>query len=176
MNFFPSVLASFLIFTLTSCSSVSKKDCAKDMREFGYEHGRKGMSSLIDEVRSTCGRDNPAIDFSAYESGLEAGWSEFCTPFNGYRMGAKGDLYKSFCPPERENLFHERFLIGKKVYEKKDQARELQEKIMDLSEDGKELTSPASREELSSYKNELHELNKEIQRLEQSGMSNAHLN
>lgn len=146
------------------------------MNKFGYDHGSKGLSNLIEDIRKTCLKRTPDIDLAAYQKGFEAGWNEYCTPFNGYRMGAKGDLFKSFCPAEKEPLFHERFLIGKKVYEKKDQVRELQEKIMDLSEDGKDLTNPASHEELNRYKNELQDLNKEIQHLEQQGMSNVRIN
>lgn len=146
------------------------------MTDFGYDQGRKGQSNLIEDIRKTCLKRNADIDLAGYQKGFEGGWKEYCTPFNGYRMGAKGDIYKSFCPAEKEPLFHERFLLGKKVYEKKDQVRELQEKIMDLSEDGKDLTNPSSRDELNAYKNELRDLNKEIQHLEQQGMSNVHIN
>lgn len=165
-----------LSFAFTSCSSISREDCSKDMRDFGYEHGRKGMSNLLEDVRKTCQKHEPPVDLARYQTGFEAGWTEYCTPFNGYRMGVKGDLYKSFCPPEREDLFHDRFLIGKKVYDKKDQAKELEEKILDLSEDGKDLTSPSTHDELNRYRTELRDLNKEIQGLEQQGMSNVHIN
>lgn len=146
------------------------------MRDFGYDQGRKGQSNQLEDIRKTCLGRNPDINLTAYQAGFEAGWSEYCTPFNGYRMGAKGDIYKSFCPTEHEDLFHERFLIGKKVYDKKDQARDLEEKIMDLSKSGKDLTSPATHDELARYKNDLRDLNKEIQALEQQGLSNVHLN
>lgn len=146
------------------------------MREFGYDHGRKGLNNLIEDVRKTCSRQGPALDLAKYQTGFEAGWTEYCTPFNGYRIGAKGDLYKSYCPPEHENLFHERFLIGKTVYDKKDQAKELEEKILNLSEEGKDLTSPSTHDELNHYRSQLRDLNKEIQALEQQGMSNVHIN
>lgn len=145
------------------------------MRSFGLDHGKKGQANLLEDIRKTCLRNNPNVDLSSYQSGFEQGWTEYCTPFNGYRLGAKGDLYKSFCPAEKEDLFHERFLIGKKVYEKNDQLRELQEKIMDLAGDGKELQEAAARDELSKLKIEAKDLKLEIQNLEQQGLSNVHL-
>ncbi len=170
------ILTLGLTLALTSCSSISKEDCSKDMHDLGYEQGRKGMNNLLEDVRNTCLRQNPSLDLAKYQSGFEDGWGEYCTPFNGYRMGAKGDVYKSYCPEEKEDLFHVRFLIGKKVYEKNDQVRELQEKIMDLSSDPKDLQTPAVRDELNNLKNEMKDLTNEIQRLEQQGLANVHLN
>lgn len=170
LNLTFSLLAAL---TLNSCSSlITKEDCKKDMQSFGIEHGKKGLSKLTDEISSTCIRGEESVNLEAYETGFRMGWSSYCTSFNGFDMGRKGDTYKSFCPPEKEDLFHEKFLIGKKVYEKKDQVIELEEKIQELSSSSE--MDPASREELKKYQDYLRILKRDIQALEQQGVSLVH--
>lgn len=167
-----SLLGSLL--TLTSCASISKEDCNKNMQAFGFEQGSKGKPNLLEDIRKSCSRGNPSIDLAAYQAGFDKGWDSYCTSYNGFKMGEKGDPYKSFCPPEKEDLFHEKFLIGKQVYEKKDQVKELQDKLMDLSEEGKDLTNPSVHDEMTRLKNDIWTLNHEIQSLEQKGKSLIH--
>jgi hypothetical protein len=166
------LLGSF--FAFTSCSSISKEDCNKNMQAFGRDQGTKGKPNLLEDIRKSCSRGNPSIDLGAYQMGFEQGWNEYCTTFNGFKMGEKGDTYKSFCPPEKEDLFHEKFLIGKQVYEKKDQVKELQDKLMDLSEEGKDLTNPSIHDEMARLKDLIWTTNREIQSLEQKGKSLVH--
>lgn len=165
----------FALITFNSCSSVvSKDDCKKDMLELGLEHGKKGLNKLTDEVRSACISAEQTLDLELYEKGFNMGWSSYCIPFNGFDMGRKGDIYKSYCPPEKEELFREKFLIGKKVNEKKDQVSEIQEKIKELSV-GSDI-SALEKEELKKLKDYLQTLNRDIQILEQQGMSLIHTN
>lgn len=166
----------FLITTLllaSSCSSlVSKEDCKKDMSALGFEHGRKGQNKLTEQVRKACINNETTVNLEQYEIGFNKGWDEYCSPIHGYQMGKKGDIYKSYCPPEKEDLYHEKFLIGKKIYEKKDQVNDLEEKIKDL------LAAPeqniAAKDELRRYQEYLLKINREIQTLEQKGMSLIH--
>jgi len=147
------------------------------MKTLGLEHGKKGLNRLTDEVRSVCVSGNGAVDLELYEAGFNMGWSTYCTPFNGFEMGRKGDSYKSFCPPEKEELFHEKFLIGKKVYEKKDQVIDLEEKIKELSKNDEKDQSPkVLNDELKKRQEHLLLLKREIQALEQQGMSLVHTN
>lgn len=136
----------------------------------GLDHGRRGMSSLSEEIRKVCITSTQTVDLEAYQKGFYVGWSNFCTPFRGFSMGAAGDIYKSYCPPEKEALFHEKFLIGKEVYEKKDQVTELEAKIKNLS------GNPNFKDEMKKYENDLMVLNREIQALEQKGKSLIHTN
>jgi hypothetical protein len=144
------------------------------MKALGLEHGRKGLNNFTDDVRSTCSKNEPPINLEAYAAGFNMGWSTYCTPFNGFDMGRKGDVYRSFCPPEKEDLFHEKFLIGKKVYEKKDQVLDTEEKIKDLSAGGDK--DAATKDELKKNQDDLLVLKREIQALEQKGMSLIHTN
>jgi hypothetical protein len=89
-------------------------------------------------------------------------------------MGEKGDSYKSFCPKDKEDLFHEKFLIGKKINEKRDQVSELEDKIKDFSQTTEK--DPSMKEELIQSEASLLALKREIQSLEQKGMSPIHTN
>lgn len=143
----------------------------------GLDHGKRGMPSLLEEVRKVCVTSDGFVNLEAYQTGFNMGWSDFCTPFHGFEIGKRGDLYKSFCPPEKEELFREKFLIGKKVYEKKDQVIEVEEKIKDLSNlSERDSTSVALKDELKKYQDYLRNLRREIQALEQQGMSLVHTN
>ena len=160
-----------ILITLVSCSSISKEDCKKDMRSLGIEHGKRGMSSLSDDVRSTCNNSNFIADLEQYDKGFNIGWSLYCTPRNGFESGKKGDTYKSFCPTEKEDLFHEKFLIGKKVYEKKDQVSEFESRINDLTPNAEH--DLGAKEELTKTKEFLLNLTREIQTLERQGENPA---
>lgn len=171
-------LRSLTITTLlliSSCSSlISKDDCKKDMLAFGLDHGKHALSNLSEDVRRVCVTSDETVDLEAYQKGFNIGWTTFCTPFHGFEMGSKGDIYKSFCPVEKEELFHEKFLIGKKVYEKKDQVIELEEKIKEITPNTEKDLS--AREELLKIQDYLRGLKREIQSLEQQGMSLVHTN
>lgn len=106
-----------------------------------------------------------SVDLESYQKGWAIGWSDYCTPFHGYEMGRKGDLYKSFCPSDKEELFREKFLIGKKIYEKKDQVSDLEISLKDLSNN-----------ELSKAMEDIRVLKNDIQSLEQQGTSLIHTN
>jgi hypothetical protein len=175
---FPSQFAIFVLVLITSCSSlINKEDCKKDMKEFGFDHGKRGLSNHSEDLRKVCVTSDESINLEAYQMGFNTGWSDFCTSFHGFEMGRKGDIYKSLCPVEKEELFHEKFLIGKNVYDKKDQVAELEEKIKNLKTNSeKDLVSQAIKDELKRNQDDLLSLKREIQALEQKGLSLIHTN
>lgn len=147
------------------------------MKYLGLDHGKRGLSNLSEELRRVCVTSDEAVNLEAYQMGFNMGWSNFCTPFQGFEMGKKGDLYKSFCPLEKEELFREKFLIGKKVYDKKDQVIEVEEKIKELkAASEKNPASQALKDDLKRTQDYMLSLKREIQALEQQGMSLIHTN
>jgi hypothetical protein len=163
------------VLFISSCSNlITKEDCKKDMLNMGLDHGKRGLSNLSDNIRRACDSGEQTISLEDYQTGFNRGWSAYCTSFNGFVMGKKGDNYKSFCPIEKEELFHEKFLIGKKVYEKKDQVIEVEEKIKELNQNTEKDLS--TKDELNKAEEYLRELKREIQSLEQKGMSLVHTN
>lgn len=152
------ILFSFCLF---SCSSISQEDCKKDMKSFGIEIGRKGLPDQSDDIRKACISSNTTVDLEAYTAGFNTGWSEYCTPLHGFENGQKLDTYKSFCPPLKETLYHEKFLIGKNLADKRDQLDDFEDKLK---------RSPTDKE----LKDFVLQLKREIQILEQKGANPSH--
>ncbi len=155
-----------------ACSSINQSDCKRDMLTFGREHGAKGLIKLTDEIQKVCQNYEPHVDLEKYENGFNQGWAQYCTPLSGFENGRKGDLYKSFCPVDKEEIFREKYLIGKKIFEKNDLEIELEDKIKSLSSSGE--LDLAAKSELSKLKEVLINLKREIQRLEQNGRKPIH--
>lgn len=118
-----------LPFIFLSCSTISKKDCGKNMTALGLEQGRAGSpKKYTDKLRDTCSNHEPAIDLEAYEKGFYQGWSEYCTPVRAFELGQRADRYFSFCPAEQESLFREKYLMGKQYAELKELEADMVEK------------------------------------------------
>ena len=166
------ILAILLTILVSSCSTISRSDCKKDMFSFGKDHGLKGLSKLTDDIRKVCVRSDATVDLKAYEDGFLLGWSSFCTSFHAYESGRKAETYLSFCPEAKENLFREKYLIGKKVYDKSEQVLDLEDRI----ENFKKKTQLNTNEqiELARLKEELQLLKRDIQLLEVKGKSLVH--
>ena len=161
-----------LIFLPVACSSINQSDCKKDMLTFGREHGAKGLIKHTDEIQKVCQNSEPHIDLEKYENGFNQGWAQYCTPLSGFENGRRGDIYKSYCPSDKEDIFREKYLIGKKIFEKNDLEIELEDKIKSLSS-SRELDL-AAKSELNKLKEDLLSLKREIQRLEQNGRKPIH--
>ncbi len=154
-NFFlnPFILL-FLIFVLFSCSTINKKDCHKDMYEFGFSQGKSGQSKkLTDEIIEKCISINPKLKPEEYEKGFQTGWADYCTLRNAFELGKKDDKYISFCPIEKEDQFRERFHLGKTYHELKSTEEDLLEEIS-------EFKTPVPSEDLEDYRNTKAQLEK----------------
>ena len=142
------------------------------MFNFGKDHGLKGLNRLTDEIRKVCVRADSSVDLKAYEDGFYLGWASYCTSFHAYESGRKAETYTSFCPAAKEGLFREKYLIGKKVYDKSEQVAELEDRIESVVK--KTQLSTNEQIELSRLKEELLTLKREIQLLEVKGKSLVH--
>ncbi len=163
MNIYSFLTIASLSLCLLSCSSISRQDCKKDMKSFGYEQGRKGLGDLSDDIRKVCMRSDSSVDLESYVKGFNMGWSEYCTPLHGLENGLKVDLYKSYCPPEKEALYREKFFIGKTITDKSDQLSDLEDNFKNSPND-------------SELKDSILQLKREIQILKQQGASPFHSN
>lgn len=162
-------LFALLPLLFASCSTIDKKDCNTDMHELGLRQGRMGSpKKYTDEIRNVCRNRQPFVDLQQYELGFKKGWIEFCRPANALAMGKADDPYASFCPENRENLFREKYLIGKQIHELKDQEEELAEEIESLRTDHEK--DDDSLAELKRLEKDLVDLRRNIQQLEIKGL------
>lgn len=164
-----SLLATTFLF---SCSTITKKDCEKDMMSLGLAQGKSGSpKKYTEDLRRKCSGFEPAIDLEAYEKGFYAGWTQYCLPNRAFEMGKKSDRYFSFCPPEREDQFREKYLIGKHHFELKDTEADIVQKMNDIRPDIKD--SAADYDDYVKLQQELERIKREIQALEIEGNRNT---
>lgn len=158
----------FVVILSISCSTISKKDCDKDMTALGLSQGRAGSpKKYTDDLRKKCTNHDPVIDLEAYEKGFYQGWMEYCLPNRAFELGKKSDRYFSFCPPEREASFREKYLVGKHHAELKDVENDILEKLNEvkphISDSAKDL------DDYSKLQKELDKVRRDIQALEVEG-------
>ena len=92
---------------LGACTSMSAEECSVlDWRSVGYEDGVAGLpGNHIGQYRKACAKHGVGTDLSAYQAGRETGLREYCQPSNGFRVGARGDVYQGVCPAPLERGF-----------------------------------------------------------------------
>lgn len=167
MSFRLLTLLSVVIIA-SSCSTITKKDCSKDMNALGLSQGRAGSpKKYTDDLRNTCSNHVPGIDLEAYEKGFYQGWMEYCLPNKAFELGKKSDRYFSFCPPEREASFREKYLVGKHHAELKDVENDIVEKMDEVKPHISE--SASSLDDYSKLQKELDKVRRDIQALEVEG-------
>ncbi len=166
-----SVLLLTALFT-TGCSSIDKKDCQSDMTEMGLKHGRMGSpKKFTDQLRSICSGGGHVIDLEKYEKSFHLGWGDYCTPSNALSLGKTSDPYVSFCPAQKEAIFREKYLIGKRINELKDIEDELMDEITELREDA--LNGEVPPDEVKKLEKDLIDLRKNRAELEINGMKDS---
>jgi len=172
-SFTPTVpLIFWLILALSSCSTIDKKDCSKDMFELGLKQGQMGSpQKYTDQIRNVCTHHQPPVELDKYEAGFKHGWSDYCRPANALTLGKSAEPYVSYCPENKEVMFREKYLIGKRINELKDiqeeMADELQELRLEASGDNDKL------DEIKKKEKDLFELNRTIQNLEIDGLKDT---
>lgn len=160
-----------LPFLFLSCSTISKKDCNKNMHDLGLSQGRAGSpKKYTDDLRNTCMSSKPDIDLEGYEKGFYQGWMEYCLPNKAFEMGKRSDRYFSFCPAEREASFREKYLVGKQHAELKDVERDIMDKMEEMKPHINE--SATNLDDYTKIQKELDRIRREIQALEVEGAKN----
>lgn len=160
------------LFLSLSCSTISKKDCSKDMKSFGLTQGRAGSpKKYTDDLRDKCLSRNPDIDLEGYEKSFYQGWMEYCMPNKAFDMGKRADRYISFCPADREALFREKYLVGKHYAELKDVEDDMVDKLNDIKP--KINDSSIDFDNYTKLKLELEKIRREMQALEVEGLKST---
>jgi hypothetical protein len=169
MNKNPFFLLIVLSLFLVSCSTITSKDCEKDMKAFGLSQGRAGSpKKYTDELRDKCLSKNPTIDLEGYEKSFYAGWMEYCVPTNAFDLGRRTERYVSFCPEDKESLFREKYLVGKHYAELKDVENSISEKMDDIRP--KINDSALEFDNYNKLKIELEKVRRDMQALEVEGI------
>jgi hypothetical protein len=127
------VIAGTLLIAsaLNGCATQDKNECFHaDWFSIGYKDGTRGFkTSRIGQHRQACARYGVTPDFETYEKGRRQGLAEWCTPRNGYVMGAAGRQYDGVCPKNLEPAYLEAYSQGKAVFAYQEQIRVRQQSV-----------------------------------------------
>jgi hypothetical protein len=113
-----SVCLVIVAAVLAGCASMNEAEClAVDWQTVGFEDGAAGRpADRIADHRKACAKHGVAPDLSAYQAGREAGLREYCTPANGFRVGANGHGYSGQCPVDLDPAFAVAYESGRRLY------------------------------------------------------------
>ena len=125
---FSLVFAGALI---QGCASIGRDECeVADWRTVGFEDGAQGaLPDAIARYRRACAEHDVVPDLNAYMQGRSEGLQSYCTPGNGFNVGAQGAFYAGVCPPEMEADFLEAYSSGHRLYELESAAYEAQSRV-----------------------------------------------
>ena len=110
---------SLALLVLTGCGGMSASECElADWESVGYADGARGRTvEAFDQRRQSCARHDVAPDFKAYQSGRDAGLTEYCQPAKAYRLGAQGGAYYGVCPGALGARFYDSYLEGRLLFD-----------------------------------------------------------
>jgi hypothetical protein len=179
------VIASVLLIPvlLGACTSMSAEECSVlDWRSVGYEDGVAGLpGNHISHYRKACAKHGVGTDLSAYQAGREMGLQEYCQPANGFRVGARGEIYQGVCPAPLEHGFlgpyesgHELFTLERRA---SNATRQLADKRNELNTIEQQIVSSGAvlLAENSTAEDRAHALVETKQLAEQKGRTETEI-
>ncbi|EJZ19561.1 DUF2799 domain-containing protein [Rhizobium sp. Pop5] len=194
LRLFSIIAAIGISLFLTSCYTISKKDClAGDWKGIGFTDGFNGYQpqERFEGHIKSCKRVKVVPNLSLWNQGYKKGLLRYCTAWSGLWEGQHGHSYNGLCPPKTEAQFLRGHEVGYRQYSlrlklwwleddykrKEEELEELKEKMKkDPAEDSsllnywkvqdleKELSD--IRDDQDRVRNDLNEANREARQFE----------
>ncbi|MEE2691852.1 MAG: DUF2799 domain-containing protein [Pseudomonadota bacterium] len=105
-------------FALAACASFGPDCAGADWRAIGFADGAAGMGAP--HARYETHACTPKAGADSLYALYAAGWSEgvvaYCTPANGFALGASGAAYNGVCDSQDAASFGEAFRNGEALY------------------------------------------------------------
>lgn len=116
---------------LSGCASLSTDECRQgDWYGIGRHDGAAGYpASQFEHHRKACAEIGVLPQWSPYAAGRDEGLTTYCTPFNGYAVGRRGEAYRYVCPKTLEDDFLSRHRVGLEIYRASQEVRRLEGQI-----------------------------------------------
>lgn len=156
---------------LTSCYTISKKDClAGDWRGIGFTDGFNGYlpQARFEGHIKSCKRVKVVPDLTLWNQGYKKGLLRYCTAWSGLWEGQHGHGYNGLCPPKTEAEFlrgHEvgyrQYSLASELKRLKDEAGAKEEELEDLSRKLRE----APEAEQYGIRSQIRDLESDLSRL-----------
>ena len=118
-HFHLQIVIAIAIASLAGCAgSLSENQCkANDWYTVGYADSSQGFdTSRLLRHDDACLDHGIVPDRAQYTAGWNAGIQQFCTPENGFDLGAHGSSYNRVCPSDLEPEFHAGYSNGRTLF------------------------------------------------------------
>lgn len=131
----------FCVFSLLlqSCASgPSKNECATtDWKTAGFSDGAQGVAiENFDAREKTCNEQSVTVNKSEYMLGYQEGLKKYCTISHFFFRGEMGwGVQSNKCPKDLQNKLGKAFDQGKRLYNNKQRAQELEKQIGQIQND-----------------------------------------
>jgi uncharacterized protein DUF2799 len=114
----PGLVLLAAALALNGCVSMNMDEClTADWTTVGYQDGAKGRTSdSVSRHRKACSKYGVTPDLIAYLEGWDDGVVRYCTPYNGFNSGSRGESYAGVCPSDLEEAFVAAHSDGRRLY------------------------------------------------------------
>ncbi|OWV76826.1 hypothetical protein ATY76_02425 [Rhizobium sp. R339] len=139
---------------LTSCYTISKKDClAGDWKGIGFTDGFNGYlpKERFEGHTKSCKRVKVVPDLTLWKQGYKKGLLRYCTAGSGLWEGQHGHSYNGLCPPQTEAEFLRGHVIGYRQYALRSKLERLEDNYKRKEEELEELQEKMKKDRNEEY-------------------------
>lgn len=125
-----------LVLALGGCSSLGGKNClVHDWYEQGRIDGSQGLddSNLAYHLNRCPDQKDDKSVHQTYLNGWNAGLTQYCSPQNGFELGAAGRPYSKVCPSLLEKPFLAQYKQGQKLLELERENAQIESQLAKLT-------------------------------------------
>jgi hypothetical protein len=108
-------VCAMAVLVLGGCASVSKSECQSgDWYDIGVRDGANGYGEerFLDNAKA-CAKHGLPADRERWSAGRQHGLERYCTPRNGFAVGAQNAGYAGVCPGPNEDGFLHGYNLGR---------------------------------------------------------------
>lgn len=127
--------ALVLVLALAGCATLSEDECrTRDWYGIGFTDGLNGHPlTRLAEHQKACAEYAITIDRAQFLRGRDDGLRRYCVPDNGYLQGRAGATYHGVCEGPDAEVFRNRYLQGRHIWESERRLSEIEDQIDEVS-------------------------------------------
>jgi hypothetical protein len=159
-------LLSLGALLLSGCASLSEGQCrTADWESIGYRDGTQGYDAArLGAHTKACGEYGIRADQQLYEQGRLHGLEQFCTGYNGMRLGRSGYSYSGVCPLSLQGDFMRGYEMGRELHAMDARMQQNQSEVQRVQTELKREEPPLSDKDRDYLLYRLRELEREYGR------------
>jgi Protein of unknown function (DUF2799) len=127
---------ALVLLTLSGCATVSKSECQTgDWYDIGVRDGANGYGEeRFLENAQACAKHGVTADRERWLDGRMRGLERYCTPRNGFDVGARNNAYAGVCGHPGEEEFLRGYNLGRELADARGRLAHWNGEIHDIQE------------------------------------------